>query len=364
MKISITSFTARGTRLCCQLAGRLNSGADECTAFVPGRFLDTYCGAGDVEGRIRCRDMSLSQWTGTMFREQSAIVFVGAAGIAVRAIAPFIKDKMTDPPVVVVDEGGCFSIPILSGHVGGANALAERISGCIGAVPVITTATDVNGLFAVDVFAAANGLALTDREAARQVSARLLDGGKVGFFHEFGDWSAGVPRGCCTDPGEYNIWITVRDSALALERSLVAAGPCHVLRLVPKAVVAGVGCRRGVEPLVLEQQVLEGFRKHGIDPASVKALASIDRKKEEPALLALAGKRGWALRFYSAAELGQICGTFTESSFVEQTVGIGNVCERACMAGGGRLLFGKEAGGGVTVAAAVEPFKLNIEKYI
>ena len=70
MKISITSFTARGTRLCCQLAGRLNSGADECTAFVPGRFLDTYCGAGDVEGRIRCRDMSLSQWTGTMFREQ------------------------------------------------------------------------------------------------------------------------------------------------------------------------------------------------------------------------------------------------------------------------------------------------------
>ena len=220
-------------------AGRLNSGADECTAFVPGRFLDTYCGAGDVEGRIRCRDMSLSQWTGTMFREQSAIVFVGAAGIAVRAIAPFIKDKMTDPPVVVVDEGGCFSIPILSGHVGGANALAERISGCIGAVPVITTATDVNGLFAVDVFAAANGLALTDREAARQVSARLLDGGKVGFFHEFGDWSAGVPRGCCTDPGEYNIWITVRDSALALERSLVAAGPCHVLRLVPKWAAAG-----------------------------------------------------------------------------------------------------------------------------
>ena len=111
MKISITSFTARGTRLCCQLAGRLNSGADECTAFVPGRFLDTYCGAGAVEGRIRCRDMSLSQWTGTMFREQSAIVFVGAAGIAVRAIAPFIKDKMTDPPVVVVDEGGRFSIP-------------------------------------------------------------------------------------------------------------------------------------------------------------------------------------------------------------------------------------------------------------
>ena len=77
----------------------------------------------------------------------------------------------------------------------------------------------------------------------------------------------------------------------------------------------------------------------------------------------MAGKRGWALRFYSAAELGQVCGTFTESSFVEQTVGIGNVCERACMAGGGRLLFGKEAGGGVTVAAAVEPFKLDIEKY-
>lgn len=364
MKIGIISFTARGTRLCCHLASRLSGGVDECTAFVPERYSDTYDKTGDMEGVVRCQDMPLGQWTKTMFREQRAMVFVGAVGIAVRAIAPFVRDKMTDPPVVVVDEAGRFSIPILSGHVGGANALASRIGECIGAVPVITTATDVNGLFAVDVFAAENGLVLTDREAAKQVSARILDGGNVGFFNEFEGGEPGVPKGCCKNPSEYNIWVTVKDSSMEFERSVGAVGSLHVLRLIPQAVVAGVGCRRGVEPFILERQVLEGFRKHGIDPASVKALATIDIKKEEPALLALAQKRGWTLRFYSAAELGDVGGTFTESAFVEQTVGIGNVCERACMAEGGRLLFGKEAGGGVTVAAAVEPFKLDIEKYI
>lgn len=109
--------------------------------------------------------------------------------------------------------------------------------------------------------------------------------------------------------------------------------------------MAGVGCRRGVEPFILERQVLEGFRKHGIDPASVKALATIDIKKEEPALLALAQKRGWTLRFYSAAELGDV-GRYLQRSpaFVEQTVGIGNVCERACMAEGGRRCLARRLG--------------------
>lgn len=119
MKIGIISFTARGTRLCCHLASRLSGGVDECTAFVPERYSDTYDKTGDMEGVVRCQDMPLGQWTKTMFLEQRAMVFVGAVGIAVRAIAPFVRDKMTDPPVVVVDEAGRFSIPILSGHVAG-----------------------------------------------------------------------------------------------------------------------------------------------------------------------------------------------------------------------------------------------------
>ena len=363
MKIGMIGFTARGTALCRRLADYFTEDGDECIAFVPERFLD----AGDGDGIMRSRDVSLEGWTGSMFEDGRAMIFVGAAGIAVRAVAPFVRDKMTDPPVVVVDEAGQFSIPILSGHVGGANELAVRIAGCLGAVPVITTATDVNGLFAVDVFAAENGLLLTDRQEAKYISACLLEGKRVGFFNDFSGQAA--PRGCVGEVCGHNIWITVRKpDYIALPGcgepgAFLPGAPC-TLRLVPKAVVAGVGCRRGTDVRCLERRIMEALKEHGIDPAAVKALATIDVKKDEQAIHALAARYGWELRFYSAKRLLEAEGTFEESEFVKQTVGVGNVCERACLAKGGRLLFGKQAGDGVTVAAAVEGIKLNIEKYI
>lgn len=362
MKIGIISFTARGADVCRRLAGGLKGDGEDCAGYVPERFWNVDW---QQEGLV-CRNTALKDWVRAMFLDQRAMVFVGAAGIAVRAIAPFIKDKMTDPPVVVVDEAGRFAVPILSGHVGGANALAMRIAGFLGAVPVITTATDVNGIFAVDVFAASNGLLLTDREEAKQVSARLLEGETVGFLSDFdsGEEELWMPEGCIGELCRHNIWITVRDNDTYLKGRDKRKEETHVLRLVPKAVVAGVGCRRGVAPGYLESQVMSALKLGGIDPASVKALASIDVKKDEPALLELASVHGWELRFYSADELRKVPGKFDESPFVKETVGVGNVCQRACLAGGGRLLFGKQAGGGVTVAAAAEPVKLNIEKYI
>lgn len=361
MEIGIISFTARGAELCCRLADALSRDAAECTGYVPKRFWNTYCN----EDRAACLDQTLAQWTKAMFDSRKAMVFVGAAGIAVRAIAPFVRDKMTDPPVVVVDEAGQFAIPVLSGHVGGANALARRIADCLHAVPVITTATDVNGLFAVDVFAAENGLALTDRDMAKKVSAGLLDGEPVGFFNDFdcrsqADGGAAdgntlpLPQGCIRELCEINIWITVKCRWQEEDAGNMRIPAARFLRLIPRAVTVGVGCRRGISLAALEQQVKAVFDRQGIDLSSVKALATIDVKKDEPGLLALAERYGWDLRLYSAKELAEVLGEFRESAFVKQTVGVGNVCERACLAGGGRLLFGKEAGAGVTVAAAVE----------
>ena len=120
-------------------------------------------------------------------------------------------DKFADPPVIVIDETARFVIPLLSGHVGGANELACELAAFLGAVPVITTATDRNGLFAVDLFAAGNGLVLTDRKMAREISARILEGKTVGFISDFP--TDGVPEGCAPYWQEYTIWITIKRPA-------------------------------------------------------------------------------------------------------------------------------------------------------
>ena len=377
MKIGMICFTARGTAICRLLCRRFRDTGTESTGYVPRRF---WKPEWEAEG-ILPQDRSLSEWTGSMFGQKRALVFIGAAGIAVRAIAPYVRDKMTDPPVVAADEAGHFCIPLLSGHVGGANELAERMAGWLNGIPVITTATDVNGVFAVDVFAVRSGLCITDRKEAKEISAWLLDGGKVGFFcdpecrgaerasgsgplknRSSGRETENVGYGtedicrhniCMNRVCGHNIWITFRNS----ERP-------SFLRLVPKMVVVGVGCRKGTPPDVLERRVLETLKDGGIDPAAVKALSTIDIKAGEAAVSRLAGRYGWELRTFTSGELLAVEGEFEESEFVRSTVGVGNVCERSCTARGGRLLIHKQAGEGVTVAAAIEPAagKLDIEK--
>ncbi len=385
MKIGMICFTARGTAICRLLCRRFRDTGTESTGYVPRRF---WKPEWEAEG-IRPQDKSLSEWTGSMFEEKRALVFIGAAGIAVRAIAPFVRDKMTDPPVVAADEAGHFCIPLLSGHVGGANELAERMADWLQGIPVITTATDVNGVFAVDVFAVRSGLCITDRKEAKEISAWLLDGGKVGFFcdpecrgaerasgsgplknRSSGRETENVGYGtedicrhniCRNSVCRHNIWITFRNS----ERPTLSPDKEAVfLRLVPKVVVVGVGCRKGTSPDILEGRVLKALESGNIDPAAVKALSTIDIKAGEEAVTRLAGRYGWELRTFTSGELLAVEGEFEESEFVRSTVGVGNVCERSCTARGGRLLIHKQAGEGVTVAAAIEPAeeKLDIEK--
>ena len=121
----------------------------------------------------------LSEICREAFEKREALIFIGAAGIAVRSVAPYVKDKLTDPPVIVIDESGRHVIPVLSGHVGGANELALKIAAVIGAEPVLTTATDVSGAFSVDLFAGENGLRILNREGIAKVSSSALEGKAV-----------------------------------------------------------------------------------------------------------------------------------------------------------------------------------------
>lgn len=148
--------------------------AETLARALPGPV--TRCGHGGP---------SLAEWTTAAFAQNEALIFVGAVGIAVRAIAPFCRSKASDPAVVVVDECGHFAVPLLSGHLGGANDLARAIAALCGAVPVITTATDAHGLFAVDEWARHQNCRVLELERIKTVSGKLLAGEPVLFWSEF-----------------------------------------------------------------------------------------------------------------------------------------------------------------------------------
>lgn len=333
MEIRIVSYTAHGRDTAERAANALEQAGHACRRFALPKFMK----AGDEPLSV-----SAAQWAEDGFARADALIFVCASGIAVRAIAPWVKDKKTDPAVLVLDEKGTFVIPLLSGHLGGANALAERLAAAIGATPVITTATDINDLFAVDVFAKNNRLFISDMDLAKQVSAALLCGEPVGFSSDLPVCGA-LPKG-----------LTAGDATIGV---CVCAEPkapyAKTLRLIPRRFALGAGCRRGKDPEAFDAFVRRELAAHGVSAAELACVASIDLKKDEPALLAFAKANGLPFFTYSANELNAVPGAFSGSAFVQETTGVDCVSERAAVkASQGELVVQKIAEDGMTFALA------------
>lgn len=301
---------------------------------LPGSV--SRCGPGGV---------SLAAWTSAQFVQSDALIFVGAAGIAVRAIAPHCKSKTTDPAVVVVDECGRFAVPLLSGHLGGANDLARAIAAVCGAVPVITTATDAHGLFAVDEWAKHQNCTVLEPERIKLVSGKLLAGQTVLY------WTDLPVRG--TAPAG----LFPADATEQADLALTLCPTGQALHLVPRIGVLGIGCKRGTSADTLEAAFAAFCALHGLAAQAITAAASIDLKQNEPGLLAFCQNHGWTVQFYSAAQLRSAPGQFTPSPFVQSVTGVDNVCERAAVLdAGGSLFYPKFADSGVTFALACRPF--------
>ena len=272
----------------------------------PGWDVSVSRGFGEGKADLRA-------WTALTWEASDALLFVGAAGIAVRAIAPHVASKANDPAVVVIDEAGRFAVPLLSGHLGGANELAQTVARAAGAIPVITTATDVRGVWAVDTWARCAGLPVSNPEAIKRVSARLLSGGRVALYSDM-PISGQPPEGV--------------DIASDRARADIVVSPF-------------AGANEG---------------------ASVRKAATIDVKAHEEGLLAFCRARNIPLATYSADELSQVEGSVSPSDFVRATVGVDNVCERAALADGGKLIFPKLAHGGVTVAFSKVTIELSFKE--
>lgn len=341
MKIAVISITEKGRILSAKLAEILQE-----------HSVRRYCFSSHSDENSTAFE-KLSEISECLFNTFDALIFVCACGIAVRAISPYIASKLTDPAVIVIDDCGRFVIPILSGHIGGANRLAEIVAEKIKAEPVITTATDTGKKFSPDSFAKANGLTITDNSAAKKIASAVLDGEIIGVYSKYS--VANIPQQLVeTKSGKNGIVIAEKIIPCEYENPLF---------LIPKNLVLGIGCRRGTSCEVIEQNVFKWLESGNIAPERIKSVATIDLKKDEVGLAEFCKKYSYQLDFYSSEQLMAVDGDFTKSGFVKSITGVDNVCERSAVsASGGELIMHKHSGNGVTCAVAEIPITIDFER--
>jgi len=303
------------------------------------------------------RVSKLKEFVPEVFKKGNTLIFVGSAGIAVRGIAGLIKDKTTDPAVIAVDELGRYVIPILSGHIGGANLFAEKLSGLIQAVPVITTATDINKIFSVDTYAIKNRYAIKNPECIKHISAALLDRQEIGLHTPF-EICGKLPEGIVVKPhGSTGISIDTIDT----DDGIIPF--TQTLKLMPKCFHVGIGARRNIAFDTLRDYFLETLSKNSIPVSCVGSVSSVDLKKDEEAIIKLAETYGIDFLTYSAEQLKIYEHLFEQSEFVKKTTGVGNICETAAYISSkkGGIIAGKRAGNGMTIAVAKEVWRVVFE---
>ena len=384
MKLAIISFTENGIKLSKTVAKRLSR--RKVTLY-------TKCSRYTAEDlKVQRVKESLQVWTAQRMAEGDALLFIGACGIAVRAIAPNLTDKLHDVPVLVMDEEGQYVIPILSGHVGGANELARELADLMDARPVITTATDVQKKFAVDLFAKRNHLEIMNKDGIAKVSAKALAGEQLTIAVRVQNIEFCHPKFCEVREEDF----TEAENQLLREASMhkqdqEACGVEPPLRLVPyvkdqpvdivvsemqdnknaliwlrpRCYVVGMGCRKNKDTEELLAFYQETLEQAMVEPGEVYALASIDKKKDEPGLLAISERMRIPFFTYTAEELNRVGECVHSSEFVKAQVGVDNVCERAAIAGcgvSGWLIYEKHAFDGMTIAIAERNWSVILDE--
>ncbi|CUH94009.1 hypothetical protein P22_0071 [Propionispora sp. 2/2-37] len=360
MKIAVISVTRRGACLAERIAGGFPGSVNTYTK--NGRGLSTHTEYFD----------SLGELVREIFSKYDGLVFIMATGIAVRVIAPYIRDKRRDPAVVVVDDNGCHAISLLSGHLGGANALTEKISRCIGARPVITTATDLAQKTAPDILAKKLGFTLEPFACLKTVNAALANGDRVAFFLD-GELLEARRIGAAAQTMEIEcIPITELarqeaedryDAAVLLTDKNVNSLKPHIY-LRPRTLAVGIGCRRGTPEGEIMKALQDSLISVRRSLHSIAVIGSSIVKADEAGLLTAGEIMGIPLRFFTNEELqGCIDRQKLEiSAFVKKQIGVGNVCEAAALlaAQSDKLLINKKKYGRVTVAMAEIKYSLLV----
>ena len=360
--IAVWALTASGANL----ATRLKKFMSQADLFLPQSIADMATGAKPFN--------QLRTHVAQHFHNYGGHIFIMASGIVVRIIASHLMHKTHDPAVVVMDELGNHAISLVSGHIGGANALARSVAGMVNAIPVITTATDINELPAIDILATAANLRIDNPDAIKIVSMAFLRGQTVrlhdpqhyltSLLPEFyrQNWFESMSQNPTDQkPCEFstNLIKPRFDDAppgIYIDDQMVDLPP-DVLVLRPPSLAVGLGCNRHTPMQEIMQLLRQVFTAHSLSMESIGHLASIEIKKDEAGLLQLAETLGVPLQFFNRKELSTAKGVATPSAMVKKHVGVTSVCEAAAIlaTNGGSLIVTKQKSPNVTVAVARKP---------
>lgn len=347
--IAICAFTDKGETLARGLAPRLAEHMAEVFPAASESAQDGYTARTDLVTVTRIGQNEgkepLADWTQENWYKRRALLFIGAAGIAVRAVSPYVKKKTLDPAVIVLDEEGTYIIPLLSGHIGGAVQLSKTIAGLTGGNAVITTASDMRGAFAIDTWAHNRGLAILNPEKIVDVTSAVLDGRQVRL-------SSAIPL-TGSLPSAFDPGYAAKNAEVVISPYVTNSG--NALLLSP-FISVGIGMKKGISKRQLSIALEDFCKEYGFLRGAIRTLFTIDLKKDEEGLNEFCREEGFGLVFYSADMLSRVPGEFTSSEFVKEVTGVDNVCERAAILGegpGGTLAAKKTSYGGITLAAAI-----------
>ncbi len=304
---------------------------------------------------VDTEDLAVAKKFQKLWQEVDAIVCIMATGIVVRCIGKLCKDKKKDPCVVVLDEKGRFVISLLSGHMGGGNLLTKQLAEQLGAQAVITTASDVTGHTALDLWAVRNGLAVADPGKLTEKSAKLVNTGVLNVFSSCS--FASVPK-------DFNI-VSDPEKADVIVTHVPFPTTASALVLRPPVLLVGLGCNRGTGARDFEDAVTELFVDSGLSLQSIVGYASIDIKNDEQGMLDFVSSKGKTVQFYTKEELNSV-DDVSSSDIVFAATGAKGVAEPAallasvCQYGPGKLIVRKRKWKDVTVAVAMKQIRLVV----
>jgi cobalt-precorrin 5A hydrolase len=340
---AIWALTPNGARLAGRIAGAM-----------PGSILLLHEKvAATVEGAMPF--VHLKDEIKRQFNAHSQHIFIMATGIVVRGIAGHLVHKTRDPAVVVCDEAGRFAISLVSGHVGGANALARSVAAITGGQSVITTATDVNRVPAIDLIATESRLVIENPAAIKTVNMALIINAPIRVHDPYGKVIPHLPPSQVMPFEELG---TEKDGAAVFVDHLHLDLPPHVLILRPGSLVAGMGCNRGTDGGEMRDLLEQTFSANHLCLSSLRCLASVDLKADEPGLLALAESLKIKITFFTRKQLNTVAQVPTPSAMVEKHIGVQSVCEAAALLATtqGRLIVPKQKTANVTLAVAADSY--------